>query len=136
MYVITDAPLSLDDLLRHVSHPGAGGIVLFLGVVRDHNEGRDVHYLEYEAHPSAAERSMRRICEDAEARWPGTRLAAAHRTGRLQIGEASVVVAASAPHRGEAFAAARYVIDTLKAETPIWKKEVYEGGEVWIGEGA
>lgn len=134
--VVTDQPLSLDAMLAAVSHPGAGGVVLFLGVVRDTNDGRDVHFLEYEAHDSAAEASMRRIAEDAEARWPGTRVACAHRTGKLEIGEASVVVAASAPHRAEAFEAARHVIDTLKAETPIWKKEVFEGGEVWIGEGA
>ncbi len=134
--VVTDRPLSLDALLAAVSHPGAGGIVLFLGVVRDNNDGRDVHYLEYEAYDSAAEASMRRIASEAESRWPGTRVACAHRTGRLEIGEASVIVAAAAPHRAEAFEAARYVIDTLKAEAPIWKKEVYEGGEVWIGEGA
>lgn len=134
--LVTGQPLSLDAMLAAVSHPGAGGVVLFLGVVRDNNSGRDVHFLEYEAYDSAAEASMRKIAHDAEARWPGTRVACAHRTGRLEIGEASVVVAASAPHRGEAFEAARFVIDTLKAETPIWKKEVFEGGEVWIGEGA
>ena len=136
MYRVTEDPLSLDELLRAVSHPGAGGIVLFLGVVRDNNADRTVHYLEYEAHDAAAEASMRRIGEEAERRWPGVRIATAHRTGRLDIGEASVAIAASAPHRGEAFEAARHVIDTLKAETPIWKKEVFEGGEVWIGEGA
>ena len=136
MYEVTEESLSVDALLRAVSHPGAGGIVIFLGVVRDNNEDRDVSYLEYEAHERAAEASMRRIGEEAERRWPRARVAAAHRTGRLEIGEASVIIAASAPHRGEAFEAARYVIDTLKAETPIWKKEVFEGGEVWIGEGA
>lgn len=136
MYVVTAEPLSLDALLLAVSHSGAGGVVLFLGVVRDSNEDRSVRHLEYEAHNAAAEASMRRIGEEAERRWPGARLASAHRTGRLEIGEASVVVAASAPHRAEAFEAARYVIDTLKAQTPIWKKEVFEGGEVWIGEGA
>lgn len=136
MYVVTAEPLSLDALLHAVSHRGAGGVVLFLGVVRDNNADRSVHFLEYEAHDAAAEASMRRIGEEAERRWPGSRVAAAHRTGRLEIGEASVVVAASAPHRAEAFEAARYVIDTLKTETPIWKKEVFEGGEVWIGEGA
>ena len=136
MFKVTEYPLSLDELLREVSHPGAGGIVLFLGVVRDNNDGRDVNYLEYEAYDSVAESSMRRIAEDARSRWPETRLAAAHRTGRIEIGGVSVIVAASAPHRGEAFEAARYMIDTLKAETPIWKKEVFEGGEVWIGQGA
>ena len=136
MYVVTEEPLSLDALLLAVSHSGAGGVVLFLGVVRDNSADRSVHFLEYEAHDAAAEASMRRIGEEAERRWPGVRLAAAHRTGRLEIGEASVVVAASAPHRAEAFEAARYVIDTLKAQTPIWKKEVFEGGEVWIGVGA
>lgn len=136
MYLITEAPLSLDALLQEVTHSGAGGIILFLGIVRDNNDGRDVVHLEYEAHDRAAEASMRKIAGEAESRWPGARVAVAHRTGKLEIGEASVVVAASAPHRVEAFDAARYVIDTLKAETPIWKKEVFEGGEVWIGEGA
>ena len=136
MYVITDQPLSLDAMLAAVSHAGAGGIVLFLGVVRDNNEGRDVVHLEYEAYDSAAEASLRTIAGEAERRWPGARVAVSHRTGKVEIGEASVIVAASAPHRAEAFEAARYVIDTLKAETPIWKKELFEGGEVWIGEGA
>ncbi|MDQ3854765.1 MAG: molybdenum cofactor biosynthesis protein MoaE, partial [Chloroflexota bacterium] len=80
--------------------------------------------------------SMRSICQAAEQCWPGVRVAVAHRVGRLEIGEVSVIVVASAPHRAEAFAAARHVIDTLKQETPIWKKEVFEGGAVWIGEGA
>lgn len=136
MYQVTTDPLSLDALLAAVSHPGAGGVVLFLGVVRDNNADRTVRYLEYEAHNAAAEASMRHIGEEAARRWPGVRIAAAHRTGRLEIGEASVAIAASAPHRGEAFEAARSVIDTLKAETPIWKKEVFDGGEVWIGEEA
>ncbi len=136
MYTITSDPLSLDILLKEVSHPGAGAVILFLGVVRDNNEDRSVNYLEYEAHEVAARASMEQIGQEAERRWPGARIAAAHRIGRLEIGEASVLVGASAPHRAEAFEAARYVIDTLKAESPIWKKEVFEGGEVWIGEGS
>ncbi|MDP9351065.1 MAG: molybdenum cofactor biosynthesis protein MoaE [Chloroflexota bacterium] len=136
MYTITSDPLSLDTLLKDVSHPGAGAVVLFLGVVRDNNEDRSVNYLEYEAHEVAARASMEQIGQEAEKRWPGARISAAHRIGRLEIGEASVLVGASAPHRAEAFEAARYVIDTLKAESPIWKKEVFEGGEVWIGEGS
>lgn len=136
MYTITSDPLSLDALLSEVSHPGAGAVVLFLGVVRDNNEDRTVNYLEYEAHEVAARASMEQIGQEAERRWPGAHIAAAHRMGRLEIGEASVLVAASAPHRAEAFGAARYVIDTLKAESPIWKKEIFEGGEVWIGEGS
>lgn len=136
LYIITSEPLSLDALLRAVSHPGAGAVVLFLGVVRDNNEERSVNYLEYEAHEVAARASMQQIGQEAARRWSGARIAAAHRTGRLEIGEASVLVAASAPHRAGAFEAARYVIDTLKAESPIWKKEVFGGGEVWIGEGA
>ncbi len=136
MYLITEQRLDLTALLEAVSHPGAGGIALFVGIVRDNNDGRQVHCLEYEAYDSAAEASLRKIGGEAEARWPGVRVAAGHRTGRLGIGEPSVIVAASAPHRAEAFEACRYVIDTLKAETPIWKKEVFEGGEVWIGEGA
>jgi MoaE-MoaD fusion protein len=111
-----------------------GGVCTFTGVVRNHAEGRAVERLEYEAYPEMAEPQMRRIGEEALRRTGATAVALWHRTGTLEIGEASVVVSASAPHRAEAFEACRYAIDTLKADVPIWKKEHGEGGEVWVDE--
>lgn len=111
-----------------------GGVCTFTGVVRDHAQGRAVERLEYEAYPEMAEPQMRRVGEEALRRTGATAVALWHRTGTLEIGEASVVVSASAPHRAEAFAACRYAIDTLKAEVPIWKKEHGEGGAVWVDE--
>jgi len=95
-----------------------------------------VQFLEYEAYEALAEREMRRIAEEAARRWPVLRLAAVHRLGRLNVGETSIAIAVSAPHRADAFAAARFVIDTLKQSVPIWKKEVWGDGEEWIGSGA
>jgi len=111
-----------------------GGVCTFTGVVRNHAEGRAVERLEYEAYPEMAEPQMRRIGEEALRRTGATAVALWHRTGTLEIGEASVVVSASAPHRAEAFEACRYAIDTLKADVPIWKKEHGDGGAVWVDE--
>ncbi len=130
---ITDRPISVDRLLDAAADPRAGAIVLFLGVVRDHARGRRVRHLEYEAYEALARREMERIAAAVRERWPVARIAIAHRTGRLQVGEASVAIAVSAPHRPEAFEAARFAIDTLKQTVPIWKKEVWEGGEAWVG---
>lgn len=126
-------PDVLDPLeaLGWVSAPELGGVVLFSGNVRDENRGRRVDYLEYEAYVPMAEAELRRIGEEAMARWPG-RIALLHRTGRLEIGESSVLVAAASAHRAAAFEACRYAIDTLKERVPIWKREVWQGGEVWI----
>ena len=107
---------------------------MFVGAVRDHARGRDIRHLEYEAYPGMAEREMERIADEAALRWPGARVAIAHRTGRLEIGDLAVVVAAAAPHRAEAFAACRYAIDTLKERVPIWKKEFAADGEYWVDE--
>ncbi|ACZ41053.1 molybdopterin biosynthesis MoaE protein [Thermobaculum terrenum ATCC BAA-798] len=134
MIAVTQDPISIDELISSVSHPGAGAIVIFLGVVRDNNEGRKVRYLEYESYEPAAKASMQKICGFAKDKWPGVRISAVHRVGKLNIGDISVAVVASAPHRQEAFAAARFVIDSIKEESPIWKKEIFEGGEVWIGD--
>src|SRR5262249_46302600 len=132
---IQDAPLSIDPLIAFVERPEAGAVVTFSGNVRNHNRGRGVEYLEYDAYRPMAARKMREIAEEAVRRWDG-RSAMRHRGGRLAIGEASVLVAVSCAHRGDAFAACRFAIDTLKETVPIWKKEVWEGGEVWIeGEG-
>jgi molybdopterin synthase catalytic subunit len=133
--VITSAPLSVEDVLGAVEGPGAGAVTTFVGLVRDHNQGRSVLYLEYEAYAPLAEKALALIVDEASTRWAGTRMAIHHRTGRLEIGEASVVIAVAAPHRADAFAACRYAIERVKQIVPIWKHEHFEGGEVWI-EGA
>jgi len=109
-----------------------GGLVTFIGAVRDHARGAQIRHLEYEAYPGMAEREMEKICEGAAERWPGVRVAIAHRVGHLEIGDLAVVIAAAAAHRGEAFEACRYAIDTLKETVPIWKKEFAESGEYWV----
>ncbi len=129
-------PIDATALLAAVRDPRGGAVVLFTGTVREHSRDRHVEFLEYEAHERLAEREMRRIAEEAAARWPVLRLAVVHRLGHLDVGETSVAIAVSTPHRADAFAAARFVIDTLKQTVPIWKKEVWGGGEEWIGSGA
>lgn len=131
---LSERPLDTGAVLARVAGPGMGGIVVFVGAVRDHARGRDIRHLEYEAYPGMAEREMERIADEAAERWPGARVAIAHRTGRLEIGDLAVVVAAAAPHRAEAFAACRYAIDTLKERVPIWKKEFATDGEYWVDE--
>jgi len=132
---ITDAPLNPEEAILAVAGDGVGGIVTFHGVVRRHSAGRTVERLHYEAYREMAEGEFRRIAEEAAERWPGARVAILHRVGTLQVGETSVVVAASAPHRAEAFSACRFVIDTLKERAPIWKKEFGTDGAVWVGLG-
>lgn len=128
-------PLSLDRCLAAVGGPGMGGIVTFTGMVRRHSRGVTVDHLEYEAYGAMAVREMTRLCDEIEAEIPGTRLAVEHRTGRLEIGDIAVVIAAAAPHRAEAFTACRAMIDRLKDRVPIWKKEVGEDGAEWVGLG-
>lgn len=132
---ITSAPLSVEPVLRAVEGPGAGAITTFVGLVRDHNVGRKVLWLDYEAYAPLAEKALSIIIAEAEAQWAGARMAIHHRTGKLAIGEASVVIAVATPHRADAFAACRYAIERIKQIVPIWKHEHFEGGEVWI-EGA
>jgi molybdopterin synthase catalytic subunit len=133
--------LALEPLVDAISAPdgrinGAdGAVATFLGLVRNHNLGRRVRYLEYEAYEPLAHRAFERIAAEVGDRWPGVRLALHHRIGRLEIGEASVAIAAAAPHRADAFAACRYAIERVKQIAPIWKREFFDGGEVWI-EGA
>ncbi len=129
---VQEQPLDLAEAVRAVEHPSAGGLVTFSGVVRDHHDGKRVVAIGYEAYGTMAEAKMRQIAEDVIRRWPDSRIAILHRTGKLEIGEASVVIAVSAPHRAEAFDACEYAIDTLKQIVPIWKKEAYENGEVWL----
>jgi molybdopterin synthase catalytic subunit len=134
VYRLTTEPLSEAELTAAVASPGAGGLIVFSGVVRNETGGRRVKFLEYEAYAPMAEAKMREIGEVLHARWPRVkRVAMVHRLGRLEIGEASVIIAVSAAHRGEAFEACRYAIDRLKETVPIWKKEYFEDGEVWVG---
>ena len=134
------APLALDALVAAVSdeqHARGrdGAVVTFLGLVRNHNQGRRVHYLEYEAYAPLAIKAFDRIREEVAERWPSAIVAVHHRVGRLDIGDASVAIATASPHRADAFAACRYVIERVKQIAPIWKREYFEGGDVWI-EGA
>ena len=134
VYRVVEAPLSPDAAAAAVDDPGAGGVVVFSGVVRNETAGRPVKSLEYEAHVPMAEAKLREIGAALRVRWPGImRVAMLHRVGRLEIGEASVLIAVAAAHRAEAFEACRYAIDTLKATVPVWKKEHFEDGEVWVG---
>ncbi|HEX6512821.1 MAG TPA: molybdenum cofactor biosynthesis protein MoaE [Chloroflexota bacterium] len=129
---IQEQSLDLAELIRAVEHPSAGAVVTFSGVVRDRHEGKRVTAISYEAYGELAAAKMGQIAEDIRRRWPGCRVAMAHRTGKLDICEASVMIAVSAEHRAEAFDACEYAIDTLKQIVPIWKKEAYEDGEVWL----
>jgi molybdopterin synthase catalytic subunit len=125
--------LSVDETIAMVAHPGAGGIAIFLGVVRDTNEGRAVTLLEYEAYGSMALAEMDKIRREIESEVEGARVAALHRVGALSVGDVAVVCAASAPHRGEAFRACRLMIDRLKERVPIWKREHGPDGPYWVG---
>jgi len=120
-------------LEREVGNPAAGAIVTFVGTTRRDNAGRNVIRLEYEAYAPMALSEMRKLAAEAGKRWRLVRIAIAHRIGRVDIGETSVAIAVSAAHRGEAFEACRFAIDRLKEIVPIWKKEYFEGGEIWVG---
>jgi len=134
VYRVTTEPLSADRLVDAVTVPEAGGVVVFLGVVRDNTAGRRVVALEYEGHVPMAEAKLKEIGEAVSQRWPGAKqIAIAHRIGRLAVGEASVVIAVSAAHRREAFEACHFAIDRLKETVPIWKREIFEDGAVWVG---
>jgi len=132
---VSGDPLDAAEVAAAVAASHDGAIVTFIGLVRNHNAGRHVQFLEYEAFAPLAVKSFARIADEAAGRWPSVTLAIHHRTGRLQIGEASVAIAAASPHRADAFAASRYAIERIKQITPIWKHEHFDGGEVWI-EGA
>ncbi len=133
---LTREPIEVAALVAAVADPRAGAVALFCGTVREHSRERTVQFLEYEAYEALAEREMRRIAEEAAERWSALRVAVVHRLGHLEVGEISVAIAVATPHRADAFAAARFIIDTLKQTVPIWKKEVWGGGEEWIGSGA
>jgi molybdopterin synthase catalytic subunit len=133
MYEIVDHEIDAAAVTAAVATPTAGASVTFAGTTRDHNDGRAVTRLEYEAYPEMALAEMRKIGEAARQRWPIERIAITHRIGVVPIGEASVVIAVSSAHRAAAFAACHFAIDRLKEVVPIWKKEHFDGGEVWIG---
>lgn len=130
---IVSVPIDLAALVRAVADPAAGAVATFLGITRNHNDGRRVTLLEYEAYPEMASRELERIGTTARERWPIHAIAIEHRIGPVPIGEASVGIAVSAGHRQAAFDACRFAIDRLKEVVPIWKKEHFEGGEIWIG---
>ena len=137
LVAVWSEPLDLAALTRSVlsQSSGDGAIVSFAGLVRDHNQGRRVRFLEYEAYEPLAVTAMQRIVDEARAAWPSAVLGLHHRTGRLDIGEASIIIVAASAHRADAFAASRYAIERVKQIVPIWKREHFDGGEVWL-EGA
>jgi len=133
MFRVTDKPINLQELVDCVTDPEAGAIATFIGTTRNNNEGRKVIALDYEAYPDMAEKELTRLGEEARRKWQICRMAIVHRVGPVQITEPSVMIAVSAAHREAAFAACRFAIEEIKKTVPIWKKEVYEGGEIWIG---
>jgi MoaE-MoaD fusion protein len=135
-FLLSEEPLSLEAAVAEVASDEAGAIATFVGTTRARSRGRDVHHLEYEAFEGMAEQEMARIADDLKRRYTLQDVAIHHRVGRVDIGERSVVIAVSAPHRGDALAACKDAIDTLKETVPLWKKEVYEGGAEWIGRGS
>jgi molybdopterin synthase catalytic subunit len=133
MFRVTTQPLNLQELVDFVTDPEAGAIATFIGTTRNNNEGRKVIALDYDAYPEMAAKELTRLGEEARKKWQICRMAIAHRIGPVQITEPSVMIAVSAAHREAAFAACRFAIEEIKRTVPIWKKEVYEGGEIWIG---
>jgi len=132
---VVDRPLVLDEVVQAVGGESYGGLVTFSGSVRNQTRGKRVLRLEYEAYAPMAEKKLAEIGQEAAAKWQGSRLAIVHRVGTLVPGELAVVIAAAAPHRAEAFDACRHAIERLKQDVPIWKKEFFEDGEVWVGLG-
>ena len=135
MFDITDRSLSLEPLVSAVTRSSSGAVAIFLGVVREQTRGRQVLYLEYEAYREMAIPKMREIADEIRRKWKVDEIAMVHRIGHLEIGEVSVAIAVSAPHRHQALAACAYAIDRLKETVPIWKKEVWTDGEEWVGPG-
>jgi molybdopterin converting factor subunit 1 len=132
---VVDRPIVLEEVVAAVRGEGFGGVVTFTGAVRGESQGRRVVRLEYEAYTPMAEARLRAIGGEIDGRWPGCRTAILHRVGALSVGEVAVVIAVAAPHRQAAFAACAYAIDRLKQDVPIWKKEVFSDGSVWVGTG-
>ena len=133
---LSEERLDADQVVREVADERAGGIAAFIGTTRITSRGHAVRYLEYEAYEGMAERVMAELADELKRRYDLCEVAIAHRVGRVEIGDMSVVIAVSAPHRADALSACKDAIDTLKETVPLWKKEVYEGGEEWIGRGS
>lgn len=125
-------PIAAEEVESFVTHPSCGGIVSFIGTVRDSTAGKEVLHLAFEAYEPMAIKEMRKIAEQMMSKWPAKKVSIHHRVGQLSIGEVAVVIAVSCPHRANAFAACQFAIDTLKETVPIWKKEVFRDGEVWV----
>ena len=132
MFEITTEPLDPGPLVEAVRRDESGAIALFYGVVRNENLGRNVLWLEYDAYPEMAIKKMREVADEVRAKFPVTGVGVLHRIGRLEIGETSLLVAVSSGHRKEAFEACHYAVDRIKQIVPVWKKEVFEGGEEWV----
>jgi len=135
-FVLTGDPVSLDDVVREVASEEAGAIATFSGTARRQSRGRIVHHLEYEGYEGMAEEMMEKLASGLKERYDVQEIAIHHRVGLVALGEPSVVIAVSAAHRADALAACKDAIDILKVEVPLWKKEIYEGGEEWIGRGS
>jgi MoaE-MoaD fusion protein len=135
-FLLSEGPLSLDQVVREVSTDEAGAIATFSGTARRHSRGRVVEYLDYEAYEGMAEEMMARLADELRRRYDLHAIAIHHRIGRVELGQPSVVIAVSSTHRADALAACRDAIDILKTDVPLWKKEVYQGGEEWIGTGS
>ena len=135
-FVLTEEPVSLDAVVGEVASEEAGAIATFSGTARRHSRGRVVSYLDYEGYEGMAEEMMEKLADSLKERYEVQEIAIHHRVGRVQLGEPSVVIAVSAAHRADALAACKDAIDILKVDVPLWKKEVYEGGEEWIGRGS
>jgi molybdopterin synthase catalytic subunit len=133
LFEVTEAPLSADEIASRVTNPHSGATLVFVGTVREWTKGRRTVLLEYEAYAEMAVAQMQVIGREIEERWPGARTAIVHRVGRLDITEASVIIAVATPHRADAFEACRHAIERLKQIVPVWKKEVWEDGEEWVG---
>jgi molybdopterin synthase catalytic subunit len=131
LIAVVETPISVEEVSRAVEHEGAGAVVTFAGTVRRTSQGHTIHYLEYSAYKPMAEREMRKIADEVQTRW-GLPCAIVHRVGRLEIGEASVVIAVASPHRGAAFEACHWAIDRIKETVPVWKKEVAVDGYWWV----
>ena len=132
MFAVTHDRLDPAPLVEAVRRDASGAVALFYGVVRNENLGRAVQYLEYDAYPEMAVKKMREVADEVRARFPITDIGVLHRVGRLEVGETSLLVAVSSPHRKEAFEACHYAVDRIKQVVPIWKKEVWEDGSEWV----
>src|SRR5687768_17102114 len=131
MFRVTSDVLDPEAITAHAMRESNGAVITFLGVVRRQSMGRQVLYLEYEAYPEMAEKVLAQIGDEVKARWPIDDFIVLHRTGHLEVGDVSLVVVVGSPHRKEAFEAASWAVDPIKEIVPVWKKEVWEGGEVW-----